>query len=183
MKENWQPSVVMKPLSFILSSDECELLVAFEAAPSLEKLSEVMNKDISNISRALTRIVSKLPVIEKKGGRWALTEKGRELNQYTRDSIQYQQALFHKQSWLRIGINREFAARILGPHIKDIQALFPGTQIKISTFEVGIEKDLLAGAIDIGIDCERPFSPEITYKLAVSEPIVVVCSPSFKRKN
>jgi hypothetical protein len=30
----------MNKNSFMLTSDECELLVAFESAPSLEKLSE-----------------------------------------------------------------------------------------------------------------------------------------------
>ena len=173
----------MKSLSFPLSSDECELLVAFETSPSLDKLAESMGRDISNISRALNRIAGKLPVIEKQAGRWVLTEKGRQLNLHTRDSIQFQQSLFQKQSLLRIGTNREFSARILGPRIKEMNSLFPQTQIRISAFESGTELSILEGLIDIGIDCERPFSPEISYKVATTEPIVAICTPTFKKSN
>jgi len=173
----------MKSSTFALTSDESELLLAFELFPTLEKLAEAIQRDISNVSRALNRIASKLPVIEKQSGRWVLTEKGRQLNQHTRDSIQFQQSLFQKQSLFRIGTNREFAARILGPRLKEIQELFPQTQIRISAFEGGTESSLLDGSIDIGIDCERPFSPEISYKVAVAESIVAVCSPAFKKAN
>lgn len=173
----------MNQNSFILSSEECELLVAFESAPSLEKLAESVSRDISNVSRALSRIASKLPVIEKQSGRWILTEQGRRLNQHTRDSVHFQQSLFQKQSWLRIGTNREFSARILGSRIDDLQKLLPNAQIRISAFEAGTEQALLEGAIDIGIDCERPFSPEISYKIAVTEPIIAVRSPSFKKAH
>jgi DNA-binding transcriptional LysR family regulator len=173
----------MESSVFALSSDECELLVAFESSPSLEKLAAAMGRDISNISRALGRIAGKLPVIEKQRGRWVLTERGRQLNQHTRDAIQYQRSLFQKQAWLRIGTNREFAARILGPHLKTMGDLFPETQFRICAFESGTEKELLDGNIDISIDCERPFSPEVSYKIAVVEPIVIVCSPAFKKAN
>lgn len=173
----------MSKASYLLSSEDCELLVAFETSPSLEKLSLHVGRDISNISRSLNRIAQKLPVVEKQAGRWVLTERGRELNQHTRDSIHYQQSLFQKQSLLRIGTNREFSARILGVRIKELSELFPQTQFRISAFESGTEKELLEGSVDIGIDCERPFSPEISYKIAVSETIVAVCSPSFKKSH
>ena len=168
---------------FMITSDECELLMAFEAAPSIEKLSSVINRDMSNISRSLNRVSSKLPVIEKQAGRWVLTEQGRKLNQHTRDAIQFQRSLFQRQSWLRVGTNREFAARILGAHHNDFQALFPESQIRIMAFESGTEQALLEGAIDISIDCERPFSPEIAYKAILKEPIIAICSPDFKKKN
>jgi DNA-binding transcriptional LysR family regulator len=168
---------------FIIDSEECELLLAFEVAPNLEKLSETMGRDISNISRALTRMAGKLPVIEKKGGRWVLTDQGRKLNQHTRDSILYQRSLFQKQTWLRLGTNREFASRILGKNLMTLQTLLPETQIRICAFESGVEQALLDGVIDIGIDCERPFNPDVAYKLAITEPIVVVCSPSYRKAH
>lgn len=173
----------MNKTGFILTSEECELLMAFESAPNLEKLAGSVRRDISNISRSLSRISSKLPVIEKQSGRWVLTELGRKLNQHTRDSVQFQRSLFQKQSWLRIGTNREFAARVLGAHLNDIQSIFPESQIRIMAFESGTEQALLEGAIDIGIDCERPFSPEIAYKMSMKEPIIAVASPQFKKNH
>ena len=56
--------------AYILSSTESELLLAFETASSLEKLSKVLNKDISNLSRTLNKIAGKMPVAEKQNNRW-----------------------------------------------------------------------------------------------------------------
>lgn len=168
--------------AYILSSDESELLLAFETASSLEKLSKVLIKDISNISRSLNKIADKMPVVEKKNNRWQLTELGKRFNQHTRDSIQFQKTLLNHQQFLKIGTNREFAARIIGPSLDELEAMFPNTQLRICAFEHGVELALTDGLVDIGIDCERPFSPDISYRICMSEDIVAVCSPNFKKK-
>jgi len=168
--------------AYLLSSDESELLLAFETASSLEKLSKVLNKDISNLSRSLNKIVDKMPVVEKKNNRWQLTEIGKKLNQHTRDSIQFQKTLLNQQQFLKIGTNREFASRIIGASLKELEELFPKTQLRICAFEQGVEQALTDGLVDIGIDCERPFNPDISYRLCLSEDIVAVCTPEFKKK-
>lgn len=173
----------MSSSAFILTNDESEILLAFENHPSIEKLSIVLRKDISNISRALKKIHEKLPVVEKQNNRWQLTELGKKLNQNTRDAIQFQQTLLKQQTYLKIGTNREFASHILGERFSEIQSLLPDTQLRICAFEEGTEKALLDGVIDIGIDCERPFSPDIAYKLLLPEKIVLVCSAEFKKIN
>lgn len=168
--------------TYILSSDESELLLAFETASSLEKLSKVLNKDVSNISRSLNRIADKVPVAEKQNNRWQLTEIGKRLNQHTRDSIQFQKTLLNHQQFLKIGTNREFSSRIMGSSLKELEELFPKTQLRICAFEQGVEQALQDGLIDIGIDCERPFNPDISYRLYLTEDIVAVCTPDFKKK-
>lgn len=169
--------------SYILSSDESELLLTFETASSLEKLSKVLNKDISNLSRSLSKIASKLAVVEKQNNRWQLTELGKKFNQHTRDTIQFQKTLLNHQQFLKIGTNREFASRIIGPSLKELEELYPNTQLRICAFEQGVEQALADGLVDIGIDCERPFSPDISYRLCLSEEIVAVCTPEFKKKH
>jgi DNA-binding transcriptional LysR family regulator len=169
--------------SFILSSDEAELLLAFETASTLEKLSKVLNKDISNLSRSLNKIAVKLPVAEKMNNRWQLTELGKRLNQHTRDSIQFQNTLLSRQQFLKIGTNREFGSRIIGPSFKELEKLFPKTQLRVCAFEQGVEQALTDGLIDIGIDCERPFNPDISYRLCLSEEIIAVCTPEFKKEH
>lgn len=169
--------------SYILSSDESELLLAFETASSLEKLSNVLNKDISNLSRSLNKIAVKLPVVEKQNNRWQLTDLGKRFNQHTRDSIQFQKTLLNQQQFLKIGTNREFAARIIGSSLKELEDLFPKTQLRICAFEQGVEQALTDGLVDIGIDCERPFNPDISYRLCLSEEIVAVCTPEFKKRH
>ncbi|MES2801388.1 MAG: LysR family transcriptional regulator [Bdellovibrionota bacterium] len=167
----------------ILSSEESELLLAFESASSLEKIAEAIGKDISNVSRSLTKISEKLPVVEKQNNRWQLTDLGKRLNERTRDSIQFQKTLVNQQNFLRIGTNREFASRILGSRLQELIELFPNTQLRICAFEAGVENALLNGQVDIGIDCERPFSPDISYKICLTEDIIAVCAPKFKKMH
>lgn len=173
----------MNSLNFILTTAELELLMAFESADSLEKISQLLGKDISNISRSLNKIAEKLPVVEKQNNRWHITDLGKRLNQHTKDSIQFQRSLSQHESYLKIGTNREFAARIFGPRINELKKIFPNTQLRICAFEDGTENPLLTGLIDIGIDCERPHAPDISYKFSMSENIIAVCSPQFKKIN
>ncbi len=69
---------------FPVSSDQLELLIAFEKAGSLEELSDVMAKDPSVISRRLKDLANLFPVIVKVGGRWQITSLGRQLNAFNR---------------------------------------------------------------------------------------------------
>lgn len=168
--------------AYILSSDESELLLAFETASSLEKLSKVLNKDISNLSRSLNKILDKMPVVEKQNNRWQLTDIGKRLNQHTRDSIQFQQTLLNHQQLIKIGTNREFSSRVMGASLLELEELFPKAQLRICAFEQGVEQALTDGLVDIGIDCERPFNPDISYRLCLSEEIFAVCTADFKKK-
>jgi len=71
-----------------ISSDQMELLLAFEKAGNLETLSEMMAKDSSVISRRLKELANIAPVLIKIGGRWQITSVGLRLNAITRDYIQ-----------------------------------------------------------------------------------------------
>lgn len=167
---------------FPLTSDDCELLLEFENSGSIEKTAYAVFKDASGVSRQFAKIMEKYPALEKRAGRWVLTEIGKRLNSCTRDAIQIQQQLMSMQPVLRIGTNREFAARVMGPNFIQLAKLFPRTQIMLLALEHGTEEALLAGKIDIGIDCDRPLDPDIAYKLYIDEPIVAVCTKEFRKK-
>lgn len=70
----------MKRERFPITSDQMELLLAFESAGNLEKLANLMAKDPSVVSRHLQRLVNELPVLSKVKGRWHITPLGRQLN-------------------------------------------------------------------------------------------------------
>jgi DNA-binding transcriptional LysR family regulator len=171
-----------EPSRFPLSTDDCELLLEFELCSSLQELSNRVMRDHSIVSRALKRLSEKFPVVEKKGGKWALTALGRKVNDASRAALAHQISTLNEQSTLNIGTNREFAVQVLAPGLKKIKELFPKTLISIHTFEQGTENALLQGHIDIGFDCDRPFAPEIAYKLSIDEPIIAVASRDFVRK-
>lgn len=69
---------------FPLSSDQFELLLAFERNDSLGELSKAMAKDPSVVSRNLQKLADGLPVIEKVRGRWQLTPLGSLMNEKVR---------------------------------------------------------------------------------------------------
>lgn len=71
-----------------------ELLLAFEEAQGLSRLSETLGKDPSVVSRGLQRIAETQPVLVKVKGRWELTPLGRQTNVLTRNFIDSQKKLF-----------------------------------------------------------------------------------------
>lgn len=174
--------MLQSPDRFLLTSDESELLLEFGSRRSTQALAEKIGRDHSIVSRSLKRIAEKLPVLEKKGGKWILTELGIRFNENTRNAIHGQISLAKNQSVLRIGTNREFASRVLAPDFKRLRSLFPESKLIVDTYENGTEKALLEGSIDIGFDCNRPNDPELAYKLILEEPIVVVAGNDFAKK-
>ena len=69
---------------FPLSSEQLELLLAFEKGGSLQQLAKMMAKDSSVVSRNLQRVAEICPVIAKVNGRWQITPLGRQINQQTK---------------------------------------------------------------------------------------------------
>lgn len=82
----------MRP-KFALSSDQLELLLAFENAKGLGHLSELMAKDQSVVSRNLQRIAEDFPVLIKIKRRWEITPLGIQINQQTRSFLEGQEKL------------------------------------------------------------------------------------------
>jgi nicotinamidase-related amidase len=75
----------MKRERFPLTSEQMELLLAFEVSGSLERLAELMAKDPSVISRNLRRLADEWPVLIKSAGRWQITPLGRQVNSMSRE--------------------------------------------------------------------------------------------------
>ena len=86
----------MGRLKFTLTSDQLELLLAFENSEGLGHLAEVMAKDPSVVSRNLQRIAEDYPVLKKMKGRWEITPLGIQINQQTRVYLENQTELLLK---------------------------------------------------------------------------------------
>lgn len=167
---------------FILSSEESELLLEFETAGTLQKLSEMLYRDQSQVSRMMQKIQSKIPVIEKINRRWQITELGKSYNEATRDYLLSQAAKSRELQYIKIGTNREFANRVISADFEKFSSLFSYSQIRLNSYEAGIEKYILNGELDLGIDCERPVQPEVSFKTVFSQDVIPVASPKFKKK-
>ncbi len=168
---------------FGLTSEQCELLVAFETAPSLEALARVLGRDASVLSRQLQRIAQEAPALEKTHGRWRLTPLGRQLASWARDAIVSQRRALGQPTVVRLASTREFTARVLAPRLGELLAEEETTIVSLFAAEEGVEKRLLAGEADIGFDCGRPTDPEIRFRQVVPEPFSVVAAPEFVARH
>ncbi len=99
----------MKALTFGLDSNQCELLLAFEAARSLGDLATRVSREASVVSRQLQRLAETAPVLEKAQGRWRLTELGKQVNRWARAAMNDQERILRQQSTLRFS-DRELPA-------------------------------------------------------------------------
>ncbi len=70
---------LMNPAKFPLSTDQLEILIAFESSLGLSQLAEELGKDPSVISRNLQRIAEDFSVLQKVKGRWVLTPLGHQI--------------------------------------------------------------------------------------------------------
>lgn len=161
--------------------DENLLLIELERKPTLQDLSNKLQKDASVISRDLKRISEKAPVIEKINGRWVLTEKGSHLALWAKKVRIEQNEILGRDYTLTIATTREFASRILAKNFSVLQN--NKVKFKIITCENGIESPLLKGIADFGFDCGRPSDPLVAFKQIIEEEIVTVASPKFIKIN
>lgn len=167
---------------FPLTSDESELLLLFEELEDIGLIGEALGKDQSGVSRSIKRLAEKTAVLEKRLGRWRITELGVQLNSVSRNTIQAQRALLKSQQRIRIGSNREFVTRVLAPRLHEISDLLGSARIDFLSFESGVEQAVKSGQIDFGFDCGRPVDPAVAYKLTTPEPIAPFCSKVFLKK-
>lgn len=84
----------MDRLQFALTSEQLELLLAFEQAKGLSHLAELMARDPSVVSRNLQRIAESFPVLIKVKGRWEITPLGVQINQRTKAYLEEQNKIF-----------------------------------------------------------------------------------------
>ena len=126
---------IVHSIELKLTDQEAELLISFEESPGLEVLAARLNRDPTVISKQLKRIASKIPVLDKVGGRWVLSEQGRKFNQLTRDYSLGQQAVLGERPLLRVGTNREFGSRVIARDGGRFQKHFSPAVISLQVYE------------------------------------------------
>ncbi len=159
-------------MRFKIDSQTLELLVAMDECQSLEELARRMTKDISVISRSLTRLGTSSGLIEKVRGRWRLTSLGKNMVTWARGAISAQAALLGEPRRLKLATTREFSARVLAPALPEFERA--GYHVSVITPVGGIEAALLSGNADIALACAVPQSPDIRYERVIPEKMLAV---------
>lgn len=167
---------------FLLSSDECELVLALSDKSSLDELARHFRKDRSVISRSLAKIASKQPVIEKQGSRWALTSKGQHLNRLTRENLLQQQVVLEQSMELTLGVPREFSARVLAPHLDVLLKETQGLQLRVLNHVDSYEDALDERELDVAIASSRLKLVNLASKPLFESPYLMVGSRDLQRR-
>jgi DNA-binding transcriptional LysR family regulator len=168
-------------MSFTLSTEQCELLMAFDAAGSVAGAAKLLRRDESVISRQVKSMAAIAPVLEKSGKSWRISALGKDLVRWSRDSADSQRRLLSQQSSLKIATTHEFSARVLCPNISSLLGK-EEVSLSIFTSDDGIETELISGRADVGIDCGRPYDPIVRFKTVIPEPYTIVAAPAFLKK-
>jgi DNA-binding transcriptional LysR family regulator len=168
-------------MKFLVSSEDCELLMGLLHSESLQELSELIQRDVSVLSRRLNKIKQETQFLEKQNGRWLLTKEGRLLCDWAKKASNEQTLILNRKNKITIATTREFAARILMPNWHKIS--YFGDQIEVITSDGNSENLLLENLADIVIDCGTPYHPDIRFKKVVKEKMVVAASPEYMKKR
>jgi DNA-binding transcriptional LysR family regulator len=168
---------------FVLSSEDCEILLALDVAGSVAAAAKVAGKSPSVLSRQLQRIDGVVPVLEKRRGQWCLSTTGRELVNWARSASTSQRRILAQRRSLRMASTREFAARILAGRLDDFLDSAERVTCSLAVHEAGVEEALLAGRADLGFDCSAPSDPTIRFRRVRREPFAVVAAPGFLKKH
>ena len=168
-------------MKFLVSSEDCELLLALEKSESLMYLSELMQRDTSVLSRRLNKIKTETQFLEKKNGSWLLTKEGKILCEWAKRAVNEQALILNRRSKIHLATTREFASRILMPNWDKFK--YPADQIEIFTSDGNSEDLLLNNLADIVIDCGTPYHPDIRFKKIIPEKMIIAASSNFLKKN
>jgi nicotinamidase-related amidase len=87
---------------FRLSTEQFEILLAFEAEGSLSGAARRVRRDVSVVSRTLKAIAESAPLVEKHQGKWRMTLLGRQFNRLTHGFLQTQAKLLLQGNALRL---------------------------------------------------------------------------------
>jgi nicotinamidase-related amidase len=89
-------------LNFKLSTEQYEVLIAFEDGSNLADVAAQVKRDPSVVSRTLKAISEVAPLLEKRDGKWRITPLGRQFNKLTKNYIEAQCKLIDQNSTLRL---------------------------------------------------------------------------------
>jgi DNA-binding transcriptional LysR family regulator len=167
---------------FAVPSDDCKVLLLLDTTGSIKATAAALRRDTSVVTRQITRIAETYGLAEKVGGKWQVSEAGHRLNAWTQDAILNQRTALSSKISIRIATTREFASRILIPALP---TLFSENQT-LPTILVGenhVERMLLQGEADIGLDCGRPRDPVIRFRRLLPEEFVIAMASSKIEKR
>jgi DNA-binding transcriptional LysR family regulator len=169
---------------FIISSDDCLILKAFNETQSLREAALLLKCDPAGLTRRVQNISNEYGLIQKVNNRWQLTGEGKALVAWTESSIQSQKKTLSGKNTIRIASTMWFAEQVLIPKFSKLKKAFDqNISFSFSVPNKNFESVLIEGSADFVIACHPPESPEIEHKKVCEEKWMIIVPASWKLKS
>lgn len=171
-------------LDFPFTTEDMRLLFLLSEEKTVRAVAERLGRDQTTVTRQLSQLAQKYPVLQKNNGVWFLTGFGQEVAKFSRRLMNEQRQLIDLPKIIRIGTTKEFSEWVLTPLLsKILNASKSSFQIAVLTEVGGFEKALMEGKIDIVISCGKPVDPLIRFKKMKSFPLTCVSPVAIREKD
>lgn len=168
---------------FLVSSDECLILIALRNSSSLREAARKLDCDPGGLLRKVQKIAAEQNVLMKNKGRWELNERGLALVGWAQENILSQKRILLSQNILRIAATTWFSERLLIPTARTLHRQMKNISVQFTVPESGFENALLEGDCDFVIVCHPPENPAIAHRRICREEWALVVSESLFRKH
>jgi len=169
---------------FIIPSDDCLILKAFNETQSLREAAILLQCDPAGLTRRVQNISNEYGLIQKVNNRWKLTSEGRALVVWTESSIQSQKKTLSGKSTIRIASTMWFAEQVLIPNFTHLKNAFDqNINFSFSVPNKSFESVLIEGSVDFAIACHPPEGPEIEHKKICEEKWMIIAPASWNLKS
>jgi DNA-binding transcriptional LysR family regulator len=170
-------------LKFPIPPEYCLIINAFNQADSLRGAAVILGMDPPALVRKVQKISAELGYLQKVGNRWAVTESGRRVAQWTDEVLRSQSELAQEKSALRISSFSWLAEEVLIPEYHLLKQMLPAHQsILFKITATNQEQELIQSRADLIIQGHAPTDPCIAHKRVSSHPWVVVIPFAWKKR-
>jgi DNA-binding transcriptional LysR family regulator len=169
-------------LKFPIPPEYCLIINAFSQATTLRGAAALLGMDPPALVRKVQKISAEHGYLQKVGQRWAVTEAGRRVAQWTDEFINSQSQLTQEKSQLRIAAFSWLAEEMLIPRFQRLMNLAGEDQawsIKMTASD--LEQELIQSRSDLVIQGHAPKDPAVAYKRILTFPWAVVVPYSWKK--
>lgn len=168
-------------IKFPIPPEYCLIINAFSQGSTLRGAASLLEMDPPALVRKVQRISSEYGYLQKVGSRWALTEAGRRVAQWTDEFITSQTKLTEEKSQLRLAAFAWLAEEMLIPRFTELQQSLPGSSFAIKITATDLEQELIQSRSDLVVHGHAPNDPTVAHKKIFTYPWVVVVPYSWKK--
>lgn len=169
--------------TFSIPPEYCLIVNAFNQASTLRAAALLLNTDPAGLVRKVQKISDEYGFLQKVGNRWAVTESGRRVAQWTDEFIISQQKLMDERPRLRIAAFTWLAEEMLIKNFEQLNMLFNSKYAwSYKMIAADLEQELIQSRSDFVITGHAPNDPAVAHRKISTYSWVVIVPYSWKKQ-